>query len=711
MHIENYIFLIVLAIAGGFMANSVRRLLAYMSFAKPTNRFDNIGTRIKQLFLVGFAQTKILRDKKAGPIHAGIFWGFLILFFGAAESVLEGIYPTASLSFLGPVYGLLTLLIDIFCLLVIFSAIPALWRRYITKVKRLQLEGEKIEAALILIIIFCIVSALLLQNSARIALGVDYDSAFRPISSLIAKVLKFMFSPDSLNIIFKASWWAHILLILGFTNYLPYSKHLHVLTSLPNVFFGATTYPSSLEKIDFTQEDAVQFGISDMEDFTWKAILDGYTCTHCGRCTSVCPAFNTGKSLDPRDVIVQIHHRTMDKGPLLSKLDKVAKSSPDSEIKKAAQEMVQGKKSEEFSELQQKIFNETLSSEEQEIWSKKLVGDYITADALWACTTCGACMQECPVNIEHVPAIVGMRRSLVMMESSFNEESALLPNVYDNMETNGVPWGGFSESDRANWAHDMNIKTAAEDPEMEVLFWVGCAGSFDDRAKKITKAFAELMQIAGVNFRILGTEERCTGDPARRSGNEYLADMLTQNNIQTLNRYNVRYIVTSCPHGLNTFTHDYPQFGGHYKVEHHSQFINKLIDSGRLKITANASKQAVAYHDSCYLGRYNQEYEAPRATLNSVPGLEIIEVERHGDRAFCCGAGGARIFMEEKVGERVNHVRTKELLATGAETIAVNCPFCITMITDGVKDAEKIESVKVRDIAEILLDAAKKQQS
>jgi len=298
-----------------------------------------------------------------------------------------------------------------------------------------------------------------------------------------------------------------------------------------------------------------------------------------------------------------------------------------------------------------------------------------------------------------------MRRSMVMMESSFNDESALLPDIYSNMETNAVPWGGFAQADRANWAEGMGIKTAAEDPAMDVLFWVGCAGSYDERAKKISRSFAELMQAAGVEFRILGTEEHCNGDVARRTGNEYLADMLTKTNIETMQRYDVKKIVATCPHCFNTIKNEYPQFGGNFEVVHHTQFIKELIDTGKLKIDrASASKETITYHDSCYLGRYNEEYEAPRATLTNVPGLEILEVSRSKDRGLCCGAGGGRMFMEEHVGDRVNVVRTDELLATGASTIAVNCPFCTTMITDGVKAADRVDDVQVRDVSEILLD-------
>ena len=510
------------------------------------------------------------------------------------------------------------------------------------------------------------------------------------------------------HISFEIFWWMHIILIFCFTNYLPFSKHLHVLTSIPNVFLSNLGPVNSLEKIDFEKEDAVKFGITDIEDFSWKTYVDSYTCTHCGRCTSVCPANQTGKVLDPRMIIVGIYDRIMDKAPLLDKITDYKKNASRQDVRKAADGLLTGKKSDEFDSDESQLFTLLLNDDEQNIWNKKLVGDYVNPDALWACTTCAACMQECPVNIEHVPAIVGMRRSMVMMESSFNEESALLPDIYGNMETNSVPWGGFSEQDRANWADGKGIKTAAEDPEMDVLFWVGCAGSFDERAKKTTSAFAELMQIANINFRILGTEERCTGDPARRSGNEYLADMLTKMNVETMNAYHVKTIVTTCPHCFNTLKNDYPQFGGIYDVMHHSQYVKELIESGKLSIDkekTTVSSDAITYHDSCYLGRYNNEYEAPRALLENVPGLTIIEVENSQDKGFCCGAGGGRMFMEETVGDRVNITRTNELLATGAKTIAVNCPFCTTMITDGIKAADMVDSVQVRDISEILLES------
>jgi Fe-S oxidoreductase len=453
-------------------------------------------------------------------------------------------------------------------------------------------------------------------------------------------------------------------------NYLPYSKHLHVLTSVPNVYFSNLGPVNKLKNIDFEDESIEKYGVSDVEDFGWKTLMDGYTCTHCGRCSSVCPAATTGKILDPRQIIIEVRDRTMDKMPILSKLQK----------------------------------GEEISEQEQAILDKKFVGDYQSIEALWQCTTCGACMQECPVNIEHVPAIIDMRRSLVMMESEF---PPLLQNTFGNLETNATPWA-FPPSERADWAENTGIKTAAELQEFDILFWVGCAGSFDDRAKKVSLAFSKLMQSAGINFAILGTEEQCNGDVARRTGNEYLADMLVKANIETMSQYKFKKIVATCPHCFNTLKNEYPSFGANYEVIHHSQYIMELIKEGKLSLSEHSDEiNDFTYHDSCYIGRYNNIYDEPRNTLLSVPGLNLKEPARSKDKGFCCGAGGGQMFLEEDKGKRVNIERTEELLDTGAKTIAVNCPFCMTMISDGVK-AKEAEGIHVKDISELVFENLKK---
>ncbi len=680
--IQNVIFILIFLFSVAFVTRNVIRLTSFILIAKPENRSDRIGKRIWQTFMIAFGQSKLLRFKAAGAIHASIFWGYLILLFTASQSVLEGFGIVHPWNFLGPVYSVITVLTDILCLLIFAAIVTSLIRRFVIKIKRLQTgsESEIFDAVFILALIAVVVSTVLLQNAAAVSAGIAGSSAVYPVGNIIAAFI----SPDIALGLYETCWWVHIITILFFMNYLPYSKHLHVYTSIPNVFFSTIGPVNSLDPIDFEEEGVEKFGVVDIEDFSWKTIHDSFSCTHCGRCDSVCPAFETGKSLSPKDIIIQIRERTFDRAPILVRQKK--------ENQRAAKENRQPK------QLQ-------LTDNEQKIMDKKLIGDYISPEALWQCTTCGACMQECPVNIEHVPAIVGMRRSLVMMEAAISPE---LQTAFGNFETNATPWA-FSSSERADWADGAGIKIASANPEFDILFWVGCFGSFDDRAKKVSLAFSKLMQNAGVDFAILGTEEQCNGDSARRAGNEYLADMLIKTNVDTMNRYNVKKIVTACPHCFNTLLNEYPDFGGKFEVVHHSQFLMELLDSGKLKIKKGAEGIIaedivnVAYHDSCYIGRYNEMYDEPRSTIKSIPGLNVIEPKRTGDRGFCCGAGGGQMFMEETEGKRVNLERTEELLDTGAETIASNCPFCMTMLTDGVKDKE-VENVKVKDIAEILLE-------
>lgn len=667
--IKNIAFLIIFIGAGLFFAKNVSRLISWLKLGKADNRFDNIGARIKQTLIVAIGQKKILRDKRAGPIHAGIFWGFLILLFSAANSVLTGFGLVNIFNYLGPIYSVITILTDVFIGLIMLAVSGALYRRYIQKIERLpKNKEEKIEAFAILLTIFFIVTSLLFENASMIVMGTHPSWAINPLASALSTII----SSSAAPILYNIGWWAHIILILAFMNFLPYSKHLHVLTSVLNVFFSPLGPVNRLERIDFEDETIETYGIVDIPDLSWKSILDGYTCTHCGRCTSVCPANQTGKILDPREIIIQVRNRTEDVAPIMVKQNAA----------KAAGTVYQP------------------TEDEQTILNKKLVGDYVLPEALWQCTTCNACMEECPVNIEHVPVIVGMRRSLVMMESEFPQE---LGTTFSNIENNAAPWA-FPQEERADWAEGMDVQSAAEKPDFDILFWVGCSGSYDDRSKKITQSFATLMNIAGINFAILGKEESCNGDPARRSGNEYLADSFVKLNIETMSNYNVKKIVTTCPHCFNTLKNEYPDFGGNYEVVHHSDFMEKLIEEGKLPFNHDIKKElSVVFHDSCYLGRFNKTYEAPRNTIKSIPGLTVLEPERNKDKGFCCGAGGARVFMEETEGKHINIERTEQLLSTGAKTIALNCPFCMTMITDGVGSVGA-ENVQVKDISEILLE-------
>ncbi|HEY9226713.1 MAG TPA: (Fe-S)-binding protein, partial [Gemmatimonadaceae bacterium] len=455
----------------------------------------------------------------------------------------------------------------------------------------------------------------------------------------------------------------------------PYSKHLHVVTSLINVYLSNTSGPGVkgvMRPMDL-EADVEKFGASDVEDLTWKNLLDGYSCTECGRCTASCPANLTGKLLSPRKIVVNARQRLMEKGPLVT-----------------GQRM-------EFLHPHQAHGDGPVA-----VADERLLDTFITDEELWACTSCRACVQECPVSIDQLDVINQMRRYLVLSESRFPEE---VQPAFESLERNGSPWA-FNPADRAAWAEGLDILTMAEAMERgqrpAILFWVGCMGSFDDRAKKITVAFARILKACNIDFAILGQEEHCHGDPARRMGNEYLYQMLAKDTIGTLDRYEVKTIVTSCPHCFHQMGNEFPQLGGNYEVIHHSTFIERLLQEDRVPLrTAEGKKLTVAYHDSCYLGRYNDIYDAPRETMRrALPVVNLVEPKRTKDRGLCCGAGGGRMFMEENVGKRINVERTEELLATGAETIAVACPFCMTMINDGVKAVQS--EVPVLDIAEVV---------
>jgi Fe-S oxidoreductase len=519
------------------------------------------------------------------------------------------------------------------------------------------------DAALILLSIATIILSMVVQNAARGVLTEQQSARF--VTAFVHPLLAGM-SADTVRVVFEVCWWVHIIFVLGFLNYLPTSKHLHILTSIPNVFLSSSKPRGALKPIDLEAEGVEKFGASDVEDLTWKQLLDGYTCTECGRCTAACPANSTGKVLSPRKIIIDIRRRLADKSPYLL----------DPSLKEQA---VEGTKL---------------------VMERTLVHDYITAAELFACTTCMACVQECPVSIEHVDAIVDLRRNLVLMESSFPPE---VQTVFRNLETNGSPWA-FPQSSRMEWAEGMDIPLVSNTPDAEVVFWVGCAGAFDARYRKVTQAFARLMKKAGISFAVLGTEEKCTGDSARRIGNEYLAQTLMKENIATLNGYGVKKVVTTCPHCFNMLRNEYPQFGGRYEVLHHTDLLVKLVAEGRLKPT-NEQIKSVTFHDSCYLGRYNDIYEQPREMLAAVPGLSLVEMERSRSRGFCCGAGGGRMWMEEHEGKRVNEERTEEALAVKPDVIGTACPFCMTMLTDGVKAKEATDRVQVKDVAELLDEA------
>jgi Fe-S oxidoreductase len=649
MAIESLLFLLVLLAALGMFVWQVRVLLRRIRQGRSENRFDHPLRRLGTVLRVAFGQSKILRDPFAGLLHFCIFWGFVILLWAIVESVGEGLAPGFSLSFLGPLYPPLVFLEDLIGTLVVLAVSVSILRRLIAPPRRLQVEGHaKWDAILILGLILVVMMTMFGQNATRMLLGGGTANDARIVSSFLSSLFAGM-SPEGIGTWFHLFFWGHMLAVLVFLNYLPSSKHLHVLTSIPNVYFANLGLRGSLKPLNLSDETATKFGATDVVDLTWKQILDGYTCTECGRCTSVCPANITGKPLNPKKVVVDVRARATE-----------YRHAPD----------------------------------------HQLLDNYLTERELWACTTCMACMQECPVMIEHMDTIVEIRRGLVLNESRFPPE---LHPTFSNLERNFTPWA-FGHASRADWTEGLRIPRMADVGGADVLFWVGCAGAYDARYQKVARAFARLLTRAGVNYAILGTEEKCTGDPARRAGNEYLAQTLIAENIAKLNRYNVKQIVVTCPHCLQALGKEYRAFGGVYAVEHHTVFLKRLIDRGKLRLNEH-QKARVAFHDPCYLGRYHQEYDAPRRLLSQVRGIEQTEMKRSRDRSFCCGAGGGRMWMEEREGKRVNLERTEEALATGAEVIGTGCPFCMTMLTDGVKEKGKADTVAVKDIAEIVLEA------
>lgn len=680
MPTSSVVFLLVVLFAISMFAYSAQRLVRYLRVGTGGDwRLNDIPRRLGNLLTIGIAQTKILRDPVAGPVHAFVFWGFLVLQLGALEIIIQGINPGFTFGDVlpAPLYGLFVLSQEGTAGAVMVAVGFLLYRRIVVKPRRLQ--GDNVhsgDAILILSMIGGLMVTLVLVAAGDRIIAPHHPMALQPVSTPVAFALSWM-GPGAAQVMRDVAWWTHALLIFAFLNYLPYSKHLHVIVSLPNTFLSNTSGPGTvgvMKAMDLEQETEV-FGASDVTHLSWKSLLDGYACTECGRCTSVCPANLTGKPLSPRKIVINTRERLWEVAPAI-----VGGSD---------------------------VFGQPMigsASGDTAVLDRKLLDNYITEDELWACTSCRACVYECPVSIDQLSIINEMRRNLVLTESRFPEE--VLP-AFEAMERNGSPWA-FQPAERARWAEGMDIPTMAELFERgerpDILFWVGCMGSFDDRAKKTTVAFARILQAAGIRFGILGQEESCNGDPARRMGNEYLYQMLAKQAIETLDRYEVTTIVTSCPHCFHQVGNEFPQLGGNYEVIHHSTYIERLLADARVPLkSVDGQRLVMAYHDSCYLGRYNEVYDAPRETLRrALPVVQLVEAPRSRDRGLCCGAGGGRMWMEERVGERINVERKKELLATGAEAIAVACPFCMTMLGDAGKKLES--NVPVYDIAEVVAD-------
>ena len=635
---------------------SRRALLLYrlVRLGKPAKRFDDLPGRVRAEAVVVIGQSKLLQRVLPGLMHAAIFWGFMVLLPTILIAMIGIVDEHATLPWLGD-QGWYALMVDVFAFLVLLGVITAF---VIRKVQRpARFAGSHLgEADLILLWIAGIVITLFLWHASRIALGLnEYPAAWAPISNLLARTLDGGLS----STVERAAVWAHVLLILSFLVYLPYSKHLHIFLAAVNVFFGRTKSRGRLEPVDFeAPADEVRFGSATVADMTWKQMVDTLSCTECGRCQDVCPAYNTGKELSPKLLIMALRDQVLADGPRVL-ASKDAKLQP-------------------------------------------LVPYAVTDNVVWDCVTCGACVRECPVGIEHIDHIVDLRRNLVMVESRFPEEAGSMLRDIDRASN---PWGR-AQGDRAQWAQGLDVRVLqpGEAPP-DVLFWVGCAPSFDERAKKSAISTAKLLKEAGVDFAILGPREACTGDPARRMGDEYTFQKQAQQNVATLNEAKVTKIVTTCPHCFNTIGSEYADFGGRYEVIHHTEFLAGLVREGKLKPMAGERK--ITYHDSCYLARHNDVTDEPRE-LVAASG-QAIEMPRNRQRTFCCGAGGARMFMEENRGRPINEERVREAAGTGADTLAVACPFCTVMLDDGVRETGA--KLQVVDLATLLSEAVERKRA
>ena len=639
-------------IAIGLHVYQVGFIVKLIRLGKDDDRFDSWTKRMKEFLTDWLGQRKVVEDKFAGYAHALIFWGFLMLVTDVIDlgtgGLLRDILSEVKLD------GIWNLVIEIGYVMAMIGILIALFRRLVIRPKKLK--GASIEGTLILVAILGIVlTAFVVEAGEMIGETADYN-AWEPVGILFAKEMEKM-DHETLRTFVDASYWLHMVLIGAFLIEIPQTKHSHLIGTVPNVMFqdhnpmGAMT-PLQMEgndvavKTDDLDFDNLTLGVNKFEDFTWRQLSDGWACTACARCQDVCPAYNSGKTLNPMQIIMDVKDYGKEHGSLL------------------------------------------LAGEDPQ----ETIVDRFTPDAIWACTTCYACVEACPVHIEHVPKLTDTRRHLVMEASDFPEE---LQNLFNNLERNSNPWGMGAHT-RADWAEGLDLKIGKP---AEYLFFVGCAGSFDDRNKKVSRATAKLLKEAGVDFSILGEMEMCNGDPARRAGNEFLFQMMAETNVETLNSIGKQMtlkVITACPHCFHTIGKEYEKYGGKYKVYHHSQILNELRQEGKLKI--NDFEDKVTFHDPCYLGRIGGETEAPRGAL----GGDLIEMERHGEKSFCCGGGGARIWMEEDADKRVNEIRAKEASKTGADCVAVGCPFCMTMMSDGLKGIGDDKPVK--DISEIMLE-------
>jgi len=681
-----FAFLIVTAYAVYLFAYLIKTRIAYIKLGKKTEFDGKVKERLERIWVNVFGQKKLLKDKKMGWVHVVFFYGFILVQFGAIDFIIKGIVPDTHLPF-GPLYPLFTFFQEIVTFLILIAVFVAFYRRYIEKLVRLK-RGFK--SGLVLIFIGGLMLSVLLGNGMNIIWHGHDLTWSEPIASSFAFLLSFV-GETGAAVIFYVAWWVHLLILLTFLVYVPQSKHAHLIAGPANVYFSRLTNPGKLEKIDFEDETQESFGVGKIEDFTQTQLIDLYACVECGRCTNMCPATGTGKMLSPMDLIVKLRDHLTDKGAAIT--------SKQPWVPAFAFANTRGNQLAMMSKS--KGAQEAAATLE---YNPSLIGDVITEEEIWACTTCRNCEDQCPVMNEHVDKIIDLRRYLVLTEGKMDADAQ---RAMQNIERQGNPWG-LNRREREKWREareDVHVPTVKElqkeGEEFEYLFWVGSMGSFDNRSQKIALSFAKLLNEAGVKFAILGNKEKNSGDTPRRLGNEFLFQELATKNISEFEKNNVKKIVTIDPHAYNIFKNEYPDFGLEAEVFHHTELLAKLIKEGKLKPKYEVN-ETITFHDSCYLGRYNEVYDPPREILKSIPGVKLVEMERKRETGMCCGAGGGLMWMEEDTGSRINVARTEQALSVNPSVISSGCPYCLTMLSDGTKAKEVEDQVKTYDVVEIL---------
>ncbi|MGA7088440.1 MAG: (Fe-S)-binding protein [Candidatus Dormiibacterota bacterium] len=650
---------LLVAVASFLFVRRLVPLLNSMRVAQPDHRTDHLGERLWGVVVFVLGQRRLLRWPFSGLAHLLIFWGFVILNLEILEAGLEALVPPLNLEQQGW-WGPVAFAQDLLAAAVLTGLALAALNRYLLRPERFRGSHSR-DATVILVLIGLVILTQLGLYATQVASGTDHLVNLRPVSAAVAQLFRGIHG-EGIWAWHEFFLWAHLGLIAGFAVYLANSKHLHILTAAPNVFFRSLE-PAGRHLPNLDIEKSEHFGLSRVDQLTWKQELDLATCTECGRCQSHCPAFNTGKPLSPKLFITDVRDGWY--------ANARGGTPPPSYWMTDADAPAQAKPPTDGQLLDWSVMEETL----------------------WSCTTCGACVEECPVLIEHVPAIVEMRRSLVLEESRIPKEAR---QALESLEQRGNPFGMAADT-RMRWAEGLEVPLLADNPEAEYLYWVGCATAFDETNWPTARATVAILKAAQVSFAVLGEEEICNGDPARRLGNEYLFQTQAQQVVKKLGDRSVRKVIASCPHCFNTMAREYPDLGGDYEVIHHTQLLAQLLDQGRIELKESLRGGEITYHDPCYLGRWNGEYDAPRRVLGAIPGAKLVEMKRTRNEAMCCGAGGGRLFIEETRGTRINRVRVQQAEETGAGTAALACPFCATMFTEGISSQEV--AMESRDIA------------